>query len=76
MGILAWRFFYDYFTNPIKVIIASLLFCSLYGVTDEWHQFFVIGRDASFLDWFADTIGALIAISILYNRVEKTNSYF
>lgn len=76
MGILAWRFFYDHFTRPVKVTIASLFFCSLYGITDEWHQFFVIGRDASFLDWLADTMGASIAISILYSRVKKTNRYF
>jgi len=31
----------------------------LYGVTDEWHQSFVPGRDASIADWIADCIGVV-----------------
>ncbi len=74
MGILAWRFFYDYFfIRPVIVFSASLVFCSLYGLSDEWHQSYVNGREADFLDWLADTLGALIAASILYFKVKKIN---
>jgi VanZ family protein len=77
MGILAWHFFYDYFfTNPLIVFIVSLLFCSFYGLSDEWHQSFVNGREADFLDWLADTMGALIATSIHFYRVKKANRYY
>jgi len=48
--------------------IAALLFCSSYGLSDEWHQSFVAGRDASFFDWLADTAGALLMLSGLYVR--------
>jgi VanZ family protein len=30
---------------------------AVYGITDEWHQSYVPGRDASFWDWAADTAG-------------------
>lgn len=33
---------------------------SLYGVSDEWHQSFVPGRDPSVGDWTADTVGVLL----------------
>jgi VanZ family protein len=32
----------------------------LYGVSDEWHQSFVPGRDPSFGDLAADTLGTLV----------------
>lgn len=34
--------------------------CTLYGVTDEWHQSFVPGRDASAGDVLKDLAGALL----------------
>jgi len=33
---------------------------SLYGATDEFHQWFVPHRSAEVADWVADTIGALL----------------
>ena len=33
---------------------------ALYGVSDEVHQAFVPGREASVFDWLADAAGALI----------------
>lgn len=36
----------------------AVLFASLYGISDEFHQSFVPFRESSWLDWVADTIGA------------------
>ena len=33
-----------------------------YGVTDEFHQWFVPGRYASAFDWIADALGAATAL--------------
>jgi len=43
----------------------SVLVASLYGISDEFHQYFVPGRSSDVWDWVADTIGALIAVSLL-----------
>ena len=37
----------------------------VYGAIDELHQSFVPGRDVSFLDWIADSVGALLVVSAL-----------
>ncbi|NOZ12731.1 MAG: hypothetical protein GXO69_03670 [Acidobacteria bacterium] len=39
-----------------------LLFVSLYGLSDEFHQYFVPGRDCSLLDFAADVSGGTIAL--------------
>jgi len=45
-----------------------VLFCAFFGLSDEWHQSFVMGRDASFFDWLADMIGALLLTIVLQKR--------
>lgn len=43
----------------------SLLFTSLYGITDEFHQYFVPNRSCELYDWLADTAGALTVFFVL-----------
>ena len=45
----------------------ALVIASLYGVSDEIHQMFVPGRDASALDWLADTSGAWLGAFLYLN---------
>jgi VanZ family protein len=42
----------------------SFLIGSLYGLSDEVHQYFVPFRTFSLLDWLADSIGIAIGIII------------
>lgn len=42
----------------------SVLFCFIYALTDEFHQMFVDGRGASFVDCLIDTSGAIIGIIV------------
>ena len=45
-----------------EMIIASLLICIMYAVSDEVHQSFVIGRAGRLLDVFIDTLGSITGI--------------
>ena len=46
-----------------------------YGISDEWHQSFVPGREVSGLDWAADVCGVAagywIAWSVLRRRASR-----
>ena len=44
--------------TPARLISLALIFCFIYGLSDEFHQSFVAGRDASSLDLFIDTLGS------------------
>lgn len=43
----------------------TVIICALYGVTDEWHQLYVDGRSAEWIDLLNDTIGAVLAMLTL-----------
>jgi VanZ family protein len=66
MGLLAWRSFKHLVSSPIILALLIIAFCSLYGLSDEWHQSFVVGRESDSADWVADTSGSILAILLLY----------
>lgn len=43
----------------------AVVIATLYGVTDEVHQSFVPGRDASLFDVLTDALGAICAVLLL-----------
>lgn len=43
----------------------TVVLCVLYGVSDEFHQSFVPGRDMSVYDLIANTVGALLSMAIV-----------
>ena len=42
----------------------AILIVSLFGLLDEWHQSFTPGRSVEIADWVADTLGALVAVTV------------
>lgn len=66
MAVLAWRNLKPIIKRPYLLILMSVFFCSFYGLSDEWHQSFIKGRQADIVDWLADTVGALLATLVLY----------
>lgn len=54
-----------------QALALAIVTASIYGITDEVHQFFVPFRESSWLDWLADTAGASIgALSWKFIRSE------
>ena len=47
-----------------KAILIAILTATIYGITDEIHQFFVPNRDSSILDVLANGIGASLGAFI------------
>jgi len=65
MGWLAWHCLRHH-SPATRTVALAILFCSLYGISDEWHQSFVPGRDADPFDWLADSIGGAIGAFMAY----------
>lgn len=38
----------------------AFIMCTMYGMLDEFHQFFVPGRSVDYLDFAADTVGSIL----------------
>jgi VanZ family protein len=45
-------------------LVWAILIVSLFGATDELHQHLTPGRSMDALDWLADTLGAVVAVSV------------
>jgi len=50
--------------SPYIVVCLTVIFCLGYGLSDEFHQSFVVGRFASGGDVVADTMGALMTSTL------------
>ena len=46
----------------------ALISCMLFSCSDEWHQTFVQGRSGSIRDVLIDTLGSVIALSLILIR--------
>ncbi len=51
--------------KPVTALLRAVVLASVYGISDEFHQYFVPGRCTSVSDWIADTLGSLAGAGIL-----------
>ncbi len=58
--------FIQFKKNSKARFIASVIFVSVYGIIDEIHQSFTPGRETSFFDWMADTLGAVFGCLVFF----------
>ena len=58
--------------KPLPALVIAIIIASLYGASDEFHQYFVPGRLADPVDWMVDTLGAirgaLVATALLRKK--------
>ncbi|OQK17950.1 hypothetical protein AU255_08845 [Methyloprofundus sedimenti] len=66
MAAFVLRAFRHVISSLPLLLISSLIFCSVYGMLDEWHQSFVPGRMSDVNDWLADSMGAFILLCGYY----------
>lgn len=64
-GLFAWAM-QAWPVVKFKTLALALLLSTAYGLSDEWHQSFVPGRDADLMDVLADFTGALLALRLLW----------
>jgi VanZ family protein len=65
-AVLGWALFFALAPewrrrHPFSAGCAVVLFCLMYGITDEFHQFFIPGRCASGADLVADGVGGCLS---------------
>jgi len=59
-GLLVWSLRATSLRGRHVILPLAIVMGSLYGLSDEIHQSFVPGRDASFFDFVSDTIGSAL----------------
>lgn len=52
--------------------LIALIFSSLYGVSDEFHQIFTPSRSCDPMDWLVDTCAAAIGAAIVWTAFEES----
>ncbi len=55
-----WKGFFS-----LRQTAVAVIFSILYGFSDEWHQSYIPGRDSSWSDIAADSLGAIIIAILL-----------
>jgi VanZ family protein len=59
-------------TGKVKfkhALFNALIIAMIYGALDEWHQAFVLGREARLSDWLLDLVGCLVAGNLFWLKV-------
>lgn len=62
------------FHMPLRRACLIAVACaSAYGITDEFHQYFVPGRMCDPVDWAVDTLGGTLGSGITYRALRKND---
>jgi VanZ family protein len=55
-----------------RMLLLTLLIGSLYGASDEFHQYFVPGRSPDWRDWIADSFGVALGTWIFLKSAKRS----
>ena len=62
----SWTTFTD---HSLRLAIGAVILAALYGISDEFHQSFVVGRTMTATDMAVDALGALVTVATLRQAV-------
>jgi VanZ family protein len=73
LGVLLWRSiqWWKLRWSILPILMLSWVLGMVYAASDEIHQLYVPGREASAYDWLADIIGLAAGLSAAYIFFEK-----
>lgn len=71
LGALLW-FALRRNSRGFSALAVAVIAASVYGVSDELHQFFVPGRVPDIADWGVDTVGALVGAIVAALLMQKS----
>ena len=68
LGLLFYRAYQTlrFKDDPRMLLMISIISATLYGISDEIHQYFVPFRDASIWDVVANTLGAICGVYLYH----------
>jgi VanZ family protein len=55
--------------------VVLLVLGALYGISDEWHQAWVPGRDPDPADWLADVVGLALGYGTTMSFLGRTKDH-
>lgn len=58
------------------VVPGAVLLSAVYGLTDEFHQLFVMGRSCDIFDVFADALGGLGGVIIFFVSQRRLTRHY
>lgn len=56
---------------PLMIWVLAVAFVAFYGITDEFHQSYVVGRSSDFADWIADMTGGAIGAAVYLSWIKR-----
>jgi len=68
---LLYRAFINSGIEKVRAGYTAIVLAALYGISDEFHQSFTPGREPTLRDTIFDTIGAILAIYIVWKYLPK-----
>lgn len=71
LSLLVFRALYNSGIGKHQALKYAVLFCILYGISDEFHQSFTPGREPNIRDVLFDTIGASATAYLLWKYLPK-----
>lgn len=69
----ALRNSYPHYSSWVLILL-SITFAGMYGMSDEIHQMFVASRSADAMDWLADVVGGAAGVYGFFRMTKPTNS--